>query len=164
MNCKCLTPLSWHHNAKPWCHHIRNITNSWSLEVVKSSDVNTTGKYLFNFGTLTSRDKNKAVVLRLTPLGKSDGPYHVTSQSYYKRSADGCALLWTVSMKKLYVCWGTNYHGNIKFWGTPDKIYLFGAVLYANWLYWTALNRVVITTRIWLRNTLQCLSSRGKGQ
>ena len=77
-----------------------------NLESDTLSDVKRMGKYWLNFVFLTSRGKNKTVYLRdtvhqtsfresavgadlwsagrpLTPLGRSGGPYHVTTQFYY---------------------------------------------------------------------------------
>ena len=85
--------------------HLQNFTGFRNLELDMLSDVKSTGEYWLIFVFLTSRDKNKTVLLRdavyqifigesavgadlparrlLTPLGGSDGPYHVTTQFYY---------------------------------------------------------------------------------
>ena len=62
----CQAPRPWRHNATPWRRHIQNIAGFRNSELDTLSDVKFTGKYLLNFGFLTSRDKNKTVLLRDT--------------------------------------------------------------------------------------------------
>ena len=102
----CQAPRSWRHNPMPWWRHLQNITGFRNLKLDMLSDVKYMGIYWLNFVFLTSRGKSKTVELRVTvhqislgesaagadlrsarrpliPIGRSDGPYYVTTQFYY---------------------------------------------------------------------------------
>ena len=109
----CQAPPPWRYTAVSRWRHIQNIKCLWNLVINTLSDVKTTGKYWLNFVVLTSRDKNKNCVVTwygapdlprgvssrgwphdlrsarrpLTPLGRSGGPYPVTTQFYYHLTA-----------------------------------------------------------------------------
>ena len=64
----CQVPRSWCHNAISWWRLIQNITSFRHFEWDTLSDVKITDKYWLNFVhvVLTSRDKDKTVLLRST--------------------------------------------------------------------------------------------------
>ena len=81
--CQALPP--WRHNAISWWRHTQNIAGFRNLESDTLSNVKRTGNidWILYFWYHGIKIKLRLARRSLTPLGRSGGPYHVTTQFCY---------------------------------------------------------------------------------